>query len=129
MYVVALVCIWSTTYHEYSFSQLVLVKQPNISNLRTFGCVVYVPIAPTQHTKMGPQWRLRIIVSFDSSSIIRYLKYLTDNVFTSRFVNCHFNQCFSCHYGEKIRFLNNDEKLLGMHLLGSIFILVQINVN
>ena len=57
-----------------------------------FGCVVYVPIAPTQRTKMGPQQRLGIYVGFDSSSIIRYLEPLTDNVFTAHFTNCHFNE-------------------------------------
>ena len=55
MHVAALVHIRPTTYHEYSPSQLVLRKQPNSSHLRIFGCVVYVPIAPTQRTKMGPQ--------------------------------------------------------------------------
>ena len=33
MHVVVLVCIQPTTYHEYSPSQLVLGKQPNISHL------------------------------------------------------------------------------------------------
>ena len=55
MHVVVLVCIQPTTYHEYSPSQLVLGKQPNISHLRIFSCAVCVPIAPTQRTKMGPQ--------------------------------------------------------------------------
>ena len=55
MYVATLVRIRPTTYHEYSSSQLVLEKQPNISHLQIFGCVVYVLIAPTQHIKMGPQ--------------------------------------------------------------------------
>ena len=54
MHAAALVRIRPTTYHEYSPSQLVLGKQPNISHLRIFGCAVYVPIVPTQHTKMGP---------------------------------------------------------------------------
>ena len=44
MHVVTLVRIRPTTYHEYSPSQLVLGKQPNISHL---GCAVYVSIAPT----------------------------------------------------------------------------------
>ena len=52
MHDAALFCIQLTTYHEYSPSQLVLGKQPNISHLRIFGCVVYVLIAPTQRTKM-----------------------------------------------------------------------------
>ena len=73
-------------------SQLVLGKQPNISHLQIFGCVVYVPIAPTQCTKMGPQRRLKIYVGFDSPSIIRYLEPLTRDVFTARFVDCHFNE-------------------------------------
>ena len=77
MHVVALVSIRPATYHKYSPSQLVLGKQPNISHLWIFGCAIYVPIAPTQRTKMGPQQRLRIYVGFDSPSIIRYLEPLT----------------------------------------------------
>ncbi|KAL6340084.1 hypothetical protein AAG906_038919 [Vitis piasezkii] len=81
MHVAALVRIRPTTYHEYSSSQLKLRKQPNIYHLRIFGCAVYVPIAPTQRTKMGPQQRLGNYVGFDFSSIIRYLEPLTDDVF------------------------------------------------
>ena len=92
MHAAILVHIRPTTYHEYSPSQLVLGKQPNISHLRIFGCVVYVPIAPTQCIKMGPQRRLRIYVGFDSPSIIRYLEPLTEDVFTTHFVDCHFNK-------------------------------------
>ena len=69
----------------------VLGKQPNISHLRIFGCAVYVPIAPTQHTKIGSQQRLEI-VSFDSPSIIRYLEPLISDVFTARFADFHFNE-------------------------------------
>ena len=54
MHATSLIRIRSTSYHEYSSSQLVLSKQPNISHLRVFGCVVHVPIVPPQHTKMGP---------------------------------------------------------------------------
>ena len=92
MHAAALVHIRPTTYHKYSPSQFVLGKQPNISHLRIFGCAVYVPIAPTQRTKMGPQRRLGIYVGFDSPSIIRYLEPLTDNLFTIRFADCHFNE-------------------------------------
>ncbi|RVW59189.1 Copia protein [Vitis vinifera] len=92
MHAAALVRIRPTTYHEYSPSQLVLGKQPNISHLRIFGCAVYVPIAPTQRTKMGPQRRLGVYVGFDSPSIIRYLEPLTGDVFTARFADCHFNE-------------------------------------
>ena len=102
MHVAALVCIRPTTYHKYSPSQLVLGKQPNISHLRIFCCTVYVPIAPTQRTKMGPQRRLGIYDGFDFPSIIRYLEPLTSDVFTARFVNCHFNESvFLSLRGEK----------------------------
>ena len=81
---------------------LCLEKQPNISHLWIFGCIVYVPIAPTQCTKMGPQWRLGIYVGFDFPSIIRYIEPLTNDVFTSRFANCHFNESvFPSLGGEK----------------------------
>ena len=79
-----------------------LGKQPNISHLRIFGCAVYVPITPTQCTKIGHQRRLGIYVDFDSPSIIRYLEPLTGDVFTARFADCHFNEnVFSLLGGEK----------------------------
>nr|CAN83828.1 hypothetical protein VITISV_033034 [Vitis vinifera] len=63
---------------------------------------LYVPIAPTQCTKMGPQRRLGIYVDFNSPSIIRYLEPLTGDVFTARFADCHFNEnVFSLLGGEK----------------------------
>ena len=57
---------------NYDLSPLQLPKgyQPNISHLRIFGCVVYVPIAPTHRLKLGPQRRLGIYVGFQSASII-----------------------------------------------------------
>ena len=92
MHAAALVRIRPTTYHEYSPSQLVLGKQPNISHLRIFGCTLYVQIAPTQRTKMGPQRKLGIYVGFDSPSIIRYLEPLTGDAFIACFANYHFNE-------------------------------------
>ena len=55
MHAAALDHIRLKTYHEYSLLQLLLGKKPDISHLRIFGYVVYVPIAPTQCTKMGSQ--------------------------------------------------------------------------
>ena len=52
MHITTLVCIQLTTYYEYSPSQFVLEKQPSVFNLRTFGCIVYEPITPTQLTKI-----------------------------------------------------------------------------
>ena len=51
-----------------------------------------VPVAPPQRTKMGPQRRIGIYISFDSLSIIRYLEPLTDNVFKAHFEDCHFDE-------------------------------------
>ena len=87
MHGATLVRIWLTTYYEYSPSQFVLGKQPNISHLQIFSCAVYVPITPTQCTKLGPQRRLGIYVGFDSPSIIRYLEPLTGDVFRGRKVD------------------------------------------
>ena len=92
MHAVSLVRIRITTYHEYSNSQLVLGKKPNIFHLRIFGCAIYLPIAPAQRTKMGPQQRLEIFVGFDSPSIIRYLEPLIRDVFIILFAYCHFNE-------------------------------------
>ena len=92
MHVESLIRIRPTSYHEYSPSQLVLGKQPNISHLRVFSCVVHVPIAPPQCTKMGPRRRLGIYVGFDSPSIIRYLESVIGDGFRARFVDCHFNE-------------------------------------
>ena len=92
MHSASLMRIRPTSYHEYSPSQLVLGKQPNIFHFRVFGCAVHVSIAPSQRTKMGPQRRLGIYVGFDSPSIIRYLEPLTGNVFRARFEKFHFNE-------------------------------------
>ena len=62
-----------TTNQDLSPLQLVLGYQPNISHLCVFGCVVYVPPAPTHRTKIGPQCRLSIYVGFQSSFIINYI--------------------------------------------------------
>ena len=57
-----------------------------------FCCVVYVPIAPPQRSKLEPQRRLGIYVGFNSPSIIRYLEPVTGDVFTARFADCHFDE-------------------------------------
>ena len=83
----------SPHYSTYSFlHQLVFGHEPNISHLRTFGCAVQVPIALIQRTKMGPQCRLGIYVGYNSQSIIRFLKPLTGDLFTTRFADCHFDE-------------------------------------
>ena len=81
-----------TINHDLSPLQLAKGYQPNISHLRIFGCVVYVPIAPTHQPKLGPQRGLGIYVGFQSASIINYIEPLTGEVFTARFVDCHFDE-------------------------------------
>ena len=76
--------------HILSPMQLAYGAPPNISHLRVFGCAVYVPIAPPQRTKMGPQRRLGIYIGFDSPSIIRYLEPQTGDAFKARLDDCEF---------------------------------------
>ena len=81
----------STAYHKYSASQLVTGQEPDIFHLRIFCYVVYVPIAPPQRTKMGPQRRLGIYVGFEFPSIIKYHEPMTEDSFTTRFAYCLFD--------------------------------------
>ncbi|CAL2271723.1 unnamed protein product [Prunus armeniaca] len=76
-------------------------NQPNISHLRVFGCVVYVPIVPSQRTKMGPERKLGIYVRFNSPSIIRYLEPLNGDIFTTRFADCYFDETIFPPLGEE----------------------------
>ena len=92
LHAASLIRIRPTAYHQFSPLQLVFGQQPNINHLKIFGCAVYVPIAPPQRSKMGPQRRLGIYVGFDSPSIIRYLEPLTGDLFKARFNDCHFNE-------------------------------------
>ena len=78
--------------HNLSPLQLAKGYQPNISHLRVFGCVVYVPIAPTHRPKLGPQRRLGIYVGFQSASIINYIEPLMGEVFAVRFADFHFDE-------------------------------------
>ena len=80
------------TYHQYSPTKIVLSQQPNISYLRIFCCVVYVPILPPHCMKMSLQCRLGIYVSFNSSLIIRYFEPLTGDLFTICFANCYIDE-------------------------------------
>ena len=92
IHVANLICLRPTTIQDLSPSQLVLGYQHNISHLCVFGCVVYVPLAPTHQTKLGPQCRLGIYVGFQSPSIINYIEPLIGEVFTAQFADCHFNE-------------------------------------
>jgi len=92
LHAATLVRIRPTNYHTYSPLQLTFGREPNISHLRTFGCAVYVPVAPPYRSKMGPQRRLGIYVGYESPSIIKYLEPLMGDLFTARFADCHFDE-------------------------------------
>ena len=68
--------------------------EPDISHLGIFEGAIYVSIASPQCTKMDPQYRKGMYVGYESPSIICFLEPLTDDLFTSRFMNCHFNETF-----------------------------------
>ena len=92
LHVASLVRIQPTANHQQLPFQLVLGQIPNPPHLRVFGCTVQVPIAPLQHTKMGPQRRSGIYIGFDSPLIIKYLEPLTRDVFRARFADFHFDE-------------------------------------
>ena len=85
-----------TANQDLSPLQLVLGYQPNISHLRVFGCVVYVPHAPTHRTKLGSQRRCGIYVGFQFSSIINYIKPLTCEVLLLDLQIIILMKMFSC---------------------------------
>lgn len=87
-----LIRIRPSSEHRYSPSQLLTGHEPDISHIKTFGCSVYVPIAPPQRTKMGPQRRMGIYVGFDSPTIIKYLEPTTGDLFKARYADCQFDE-------------------------------------
>lgn len=69
----SLIQIIPTVHNKYFPLQLIVFGQlPNIFHFHIFCCAIYVLIAPLKCTKMGPQRRLRIYISFNSSVIIKY---------------------------------------------------------
>jgi hypothetical protein len=82
-----------TAYHTTSPLYLVRDNTPNIFHVRKFGCAVYAPISPSKRTSMPPtpHRKLGIYVVYHFPSIINYLEPLTENLFTTRYVDCIFN--------------------------------------
>lgn len=108
LHAAALVRIRPISCNKFSPFQLALGQEPNISHFKIFGCAVYVPIAPPQRTKMGPQRRLGIYVGFNSASIIKYLEPMTGDLFTARFADCHFDEAMFPTLGGESKKLVND---------------------
>ncbi|KAM1031247.1 hypothetical protein ACFX2C_035060 [Malus domestica] len=97
-----LVLLRPTVTQPHSPLQLVIGYEPDVSHLKVFGCTIYVPITPPLRTKMGPQRKMGIYVGYDSPSIVRYLEPLTEDFFTARFADCHFDKTvFSSIGGDK----------------------------
>ena len=71
---------------------MAFVQELNISYLKIFGCALYVSIASPQHTKMGTQRRMGIYVGYESPFIIKHLEPMTGHIFTTRFVDCQFDE-------------------------------------
>jgi hypothetical protein len=92
LHAAALIRLRPTASHKFSLLRLVSGREPNFFHLKIFGCVVYVLISPPQRTKMGPQRRLRIYIGFHSSSIIKYLEPLTEDIFIAHFTDCQFDE-------------------------------------
>jgi hypothetical protein len=81
-----------TTYHSTSPLYLVRGNALSIFHLWKFGCVVYALISPLKRTSMGPHKKLWIYMGYHSPSIIKYLKSLTGDLFTTRYTDCIFNE-------------------------------------
>jgi hypothetical protein len=96
-----------TAYHSICPLCLVCGNAPSISHLRKFGCTVYAPISPPQHTMVGPHRKMGIYVGYHSASIIKYLEPMTWDLFTSRYTDCIFNEDHFLALGGE--FLNNSE--------------------
>ncbi|GJY75703.1 retrovirus-related pol polyprotein from transposon TNT 1-94 [Tanacetum coccineum] len=88
----------SHAFNDYCISVRIVVEHL-VSHVHTQN--VYVPIAPPQRTKKGPQRRLGIYVGYKTSSIIRYVKPLMGDVFTACFADCHFNEAIFLPLGGK----------------------------
>jgi hypothetical protein len=84
--------LWPTAYRSASPLYLVHGNASSISYLRKFGCDVHAPISPSQYTTMGPHLKMDIYVGYHSPSIIKYLESMTGYLFTTRYVDCIFNE-------------------------------------
>ena len=80
IHAVNLIRLRPTAKQDLSSLQLVLGYQPNTSHLHVFCYVVYVPLAPTHRTKLGPQRRLGIYVVFNLHLLLTILSPPQNNL-------------------------------------------------
>ncbi|CAA7060846.1 unnamed protein product [Microthlaspi erraticum] len=107
LHAATLIRIRPTSNHKFSPLQLVLGKEPNISHLKVFGCTVYVPIAPPQRSKMGPQRRLEYMLDMILINH-KYLEPSTGDLFKARYADCHFNESVFPTLGEETKQLGKE---------------------
>lgn len=107
MHVATFIRLRPSASHKQTPYQLAIGKEPDISHLKIFDCVLYFTISPSHITKMEPQRRLGIYVGYELPLIIRYLEPLTCDVFQTRLTDCHFDETkFSTLWGENKKLEN-----------------------
>ena len=69
LHAASLIRLRPTAYHKYSPMQLVAGHEPNISHLKIFGCVLYMPIAPPQRKKRvhKEEWKYMSVLNLHQS--------------------------------------------------------------
>lgn len=88
-------------------------KETNISNMQIFECAVYIPISPQQRTCFVPRRNLGIYISYESPSILKYLKLIIEVQFIARYIDCIFDEDhFSILRGDKSRKLKESRENL-----------------
>ena len=76
---------------------------------------------------MGPQWRSSIFVGYVSPTIFRYFEPQTDDMFTTHFTDCHFNED---EFPELRGGIKHDPKDITWCTPSLVYLcLLQINVN
>ena len=90
LHVVTLIWICPTTNYEFSHLHLRLLTKYFIYTYFRLCCLCFLTLP--QCSKLGLQRWLSIYVSFNSLCTINYLKPLIGGVFTTRFVDCHFDK-------------------------------------
>lgn len=90
LHVAALLRLRPTLLNIQTPYELLSWRPCNVSYIRIFGCMVWVPIAePRMHT-IGPHKQEGIYVGFDFASIIRYIDLQNVTLLNACFVNCKF---------------------------------------
>jgi hypothetical protein len=107
LYAANLIQLRPTIYHSVFPLFLVRGNAPSIFHLRKFDCVVYALISPPQRTTMDSHRKMSIYMGYQCSSIIKYLEPMTEDLFTTRYADCIFNDDHFLALGGE--FLNNSE--------------------